>query len=79
MTVPLLFNSTNFIKRRIFIFQILLKSFKSNEIEQAAIIFGATIATAKEAFIINLPPRSLCHSVDNHMESVQTVTRKVIM
>lgn len=47
--------------------------------EQALVIFGATISTAKEAFVINLPPKSLYHSVQNHSESLQSVTRQVIM
>lgn len=66
-------------KPKLFVSQILIKSLKSYEIEQALVIFGATISTAKEAFVINLPPRSLCHSVQNHLDSLQAITRQVIM
>lgn len=47
--------------------------------EQAAIVFGATIFTAKEAFVINLPSIAKHHLPENHLDSLQTITRKVIM
>lgn len=56
-----------------------MKSFKKHEIEQAVVVFGATIFTAKEAFVINLPAISKKHFVENHPESSQAITRKVIM
>lgn len=57
----------------------LLKSFKTHEFSQGIIIFGATIFTAKEAFVINLPDTSKNHLPENHLDSVPIVIRKVIM
>lgn len=63
----------------ILIFQIVAKACKFIEIEQAIICFGATIFTLKEAFVVNLPRVSNRHSIENHDDSPQTITRKVIM
>lgn len=60
-------------------FQLLLKSFKKHEFSQGIIIFGATIFTAKEAFVITLPDISKNHLPENHLDSVSILTRKVIM
>lgn len=57
----------------------LLKSFKNHEFSQGIIIFGATIFTAKEAFVINLPDTSKNHLPENHLDAVPSVIRKVIM
>lgn len=49
------------------------------EIEQAVIVFGATSFTAKEAFVVNLPEVCANHLPENHTDSPQIITRKVLM
>lgn len=64
---------------QIFTLQILIKSFKYNEIEECIITFGATPYTAKEAFVVNLPPISKKHLADNHLTSLRQTTQKVLL
>lgn len=61
-----------------FKFQVLNKSFDRCDFEQAIIMFGATPFTAKEAFFINLPFVTRNHFAANHLDSTETISRKVI-
>lgn len=60
-------------------FQVIIKSFKTFEIEQSVILFGATPFTAKEAFIVNLPSIAEAHLPENHLDSLQRITRKIVL
>lgn len=55
----------------------MVDAFKICDMEQALIVFGATVSTAKEAFFINFPKVSKDHSY-GHSEFSQ-ITKKVIM
>lgn len=62
-----------------FYFQAIAKLFKSHEIDQAVVCFGATTYTVKEAFVINIPHVTPGHFVQHHSVDHEKLTEKSIV
>ncbi|XP_052862735.1 uncharacterized protein LOC128269335 [Anopheles cruzii] len=62
------------------LFEIIDKCFEENPtVQEAMIIFGTTIYTAKESFVVRLPPIDRNHHGHNHRHALEQHLRQIAM